>query len=152
MVMLIKNGSSRRRRAPMAEINVTPFVDVMLVLLVVFMITAPMLTTGVAVDLPKTKAQPLPSSEDRPIVVTVDKAGIVFVGTQEEPVELEALAAMLSSVANNDLKKRIFVRGDENVAYGKVITVLALIQRAGFSNAGMVVDPKPAPAAIRKGG
>lgn len=152
MVMLMKNGPSRRRRAPMAEINVTPFVDVMLVLLVVFMITAPMLTSGVAVDLPKTKAQPLPSTEDRPIVVSVDKGGLVYVGTQEEPVELDTLAAMLTSVASNDFKKRIFVRGDESVAYGRVVSVLALIQRAGFTNAGMVVDPKPTPPAARKKG
>jgi biopolymer transport protein TolR len=142
MVMLLKNSSAggRRRRKPMAEINVTPFVDVMLVLLVVFMITAPMLATGVAVDLPKTRAEPLPASDDQPLVVTVDKDGLIYVGTQEEPVEIGQLAPMLKAVAQQNLEKRVYVRGDENVAYGKVVTVLSLLQGAGFRNAGMVVD------------
>lgn len=153
MAMLIKRGgsSSRGRRAAMAEINVTPFVDVMLVLLVVFMITAPMLTTGVAVDLPKTRAQQLPAGQEQPLVVTVDKTGKVFVGTQEEPVELTQLGPMLTAVANQDFEKRVFVRGDEAVAYGEVIRVLALIQAAGFRNAGLPVDPNVAARIIEQG-
>ena len=150
MAMLIKSGGGRRgnRRAAMAEINVTPFVDVMLVLLVVFMITAPLLTTGVAVDLPRTRAQQLPSGQDQPLVVTIDRNGMVFVGTQEEPVELAQLGSMLAAVANQDFEKRVFVRGDQAVAYGEVIRVLALIQSAGFRNAGLPVDPNVA-ATIR---
>jgi len=141
MVMLLKKGGAGggRRRKPMAEINVTPFVDVMLVLLVVFMITAPMLATGVAVDLPKTRAAQLPAG-DQPLVVTVDRDGLIYVGTQEEAVELEQLAPMLKAVAQQNLEARVYVRGDEAVPYGKVVTVLSLLQGAGFRNAGMVVD------------
>ncbi|MDZ4761643.1 MAG: protein TolR [Alphaproteobacteria bacterium] len=153
MVMLLRNagGGRRKRRAPIAEINVTPFVDVMLVLLVVFMITAPLLASGVAVDLPKTRAAQLPSSDEQPLVVTVDRDGRVFVGTQDEPVEMEALAPMLLAVAQENLEKRVYVRGDEAVAYGKVIAVLSLLQGAGFRNAGMVVDPETAQRMMKGG-
>ena len=143
MVMIIQraSGSRRHRRPkPMAEINVTPFVDVMLVLLVVFMITAPLLAQGIPVDLPKTKAEQLPSSEEQPLVVTVDAQGQVFVGTQEEPVELEALPPMLTAVARENLERRVYVRGDQTAQYGRVVKVLALLQAAGFTNAGIVVE------------
>ena len=141
MAMMMGNsGRGRRgRRRQMADINVTPMVDVMLVLLVVFMITAPMLATGVAVDLPKTRAAQLPAG-DQPLVVTVDRDGLIYVGTQEEAVELEQLAPMLKAVAQQNLEARVYVRGDEAVPYGKVVTVLSLLQGAGFRNAGMVVD------------
>jgi biopolymer transport protein TolR len=153
MVMLTKKsqGGRGRRRGAMAEINVTPFVDVMLVLLVVFMITAPMLASGVAVDLPKTKADPLPSADEQPLVVTVAKDGLVFVGTQEEPVEMEALAPMLMAVAQENLEKRVYVRGDQEVPYGKVMGVLSLLQGSGFRNAAMVVDPETAARGARGG-
>ena len=146
MATLIKANRhrGRKRRQPIAEINVTPFVDVMLVLLVVFMITAPMLATGVPVDLPKTKASPLPSSDEQPLVVTVDKSGQVVVGGQEEPVEMARLAPMLTAVAQENLEKRVYVRGDRDVAYGRVMAVLSLLQTAGFTNAAMVVDPNSA--------
>ena len=144
--MIANRGKSRGRRArPTAEINVTPFVDVMLVLLVVFMITAPMLATGVSVDLPKTKAEALPSSDDQPLMVTVDKDGQIFVGTQNEAVEIETLTPILKGIANDDLQRRVYVRGDQSVAYGKVVKVLAVLQQAGFRNAGMVVDPEEKP-------
>lgn len=152
MAMLIRGGKSGRgRRRPMADINVTPMVDVMLVLLVVFMITAPMLTTGVAVNLPKTRAQQLPAGQEQPLVVTVDKAGKVYVGTQEEPVTAAQLGPMLKAVAGEDFEKRIFVRGDEAVAYREVIKVLALIQQAGFRNAALPVDPNIATRALEEG-
>ncbi len=143
MAMLLKRSSSgrgHRRPRPNAEINVTPFVDVMLVLLVVFMITAPLLAQGVPVDLPKTKAEQLPSSEEQPLVVTVDAEGQIYVGTQDEPVEVEALPALLAAVANENLERRVYVRGDQAVAYGRVVKVLSLLQAAGFTNAGMVVE------------
>lgn len=152
MVMLTSGAKARgRRRAQMADINVTPIVDVMLVLLVVFMITAPLLASGVAVDLPKTKAQPLPASDEQPLVVTVDKAGRIFVGTQEKPVSPDQLAPMLKAISKENLEKRVFVRGDTAVPYGKVVGVLAMLQAAGFKNAGMVVDPK-AIKALSSGG
>jgi biopolymer transport protein TolR len=143
MAMLIGGGNGgrrRRRNALAAEINVTPFVDVMLVLLIVFMVTAPMLTTGVAVDLPRTRASQLPSTDQQPIVLTVDAEGRIYVGTQDEPVELDALSAILAGIAENDLTRRVFIRGDEAVEYGRVITVLSTLQGAGFRNAAMVVD------------
>ncbi len=151
MAMLIKNGGSRGRgrRAAMAEINVTPFVDVMLVLLVVFMITAPMLATGVQVSLPQTRAQQLPTGQDQPLVVTIDRNNLIYVGTQEQPVEIGQLGSMLGAIANQDFEKRVFVRGDQAVAYGEVIRVLAVIQQAGFRNAGLPVDPNVA-ASIRQ--
>lgn len=151
MAMLIKGGGKGRRRRPVAEINVTPFVDVMLVLLVVFMITAPMLTTGVAVDLPKTKAAPLPSTEHQPLVVSVDKDGKIYVGTQEEPVEPKALPAMLKAIAQENLEQRVFVRGDEAADFGTVVGVLGLLQDAGFAKAGIVTDDKAVKKLIEGG-
>jgi biopolymer transport protein TolR len=141
MAMLIRRASSRRRR-PMADINVTPMVDVMLVLLVVFMITAPMLATGVAVNLPKTRAEQLPTERERPLVVTVDKDGRIYVGMQTEAIELGQLSETLKAIADQRLDKRVYVRGDEAVAYGKVMEVLTVLQDAGFASAGLPVDPK----------
>ena len=141
MAMLIRKASTRRRR-PMADINVTPMVDVMLVLLVVFMITAPMLATGVAVNLPKTRADQLPTEKERPLVVTVDKEGKIFVGMNTEPVELADLSTTLKAIANQQMDKRVYVRGDEAVPYGKVMEVLTVLQDSGFASAGLPVDPK----------
>jgi biopolymer transport protein TolR len=143
MVMLTKSGAGRgRRKKPMAEINVTPFVDVMLVLLVVFMITAPLLATGVPVNLPKTAAKPLPTGQDTPLVVTVDKDGKVFVGEQAKPVEINDLGPMLIAIGKENLEKRVYVRGDDTAQYGQVAAVLAMLQQAGFKNAGLVTDSK----------
>lgn len=99
-----------------------------------------MLANGVSVDLPKTKAEPLPSSEEQPLMVSVDQAGAIYIGTQEEPVALEELAPMLKAIAGENLDRRVYVRGDQAVAYGSVVKVLSLLQSAGFSKAGMVVD------------
>jgi biopolymer transport protein TolR len=143
MAMLIRNGSGRRgRRKPMADINVTPMVDVMLVLLVVFMITAPMLATGVAVNLPKTRAEQMPTDDERPLVVTVDKAGKIYVGMQDDPVEPETLGAQLQAIAKDRLDKRVYVRADEGVNYGRVMEVLGLLQGAGFTQVALPVDPQ----------
>lgn len=154
MAMIIhKSGGGRRgKRRPMADINVTPMVDVMLVLLVVFMITAPMLATGVAVTLPKTRAEQLKQENERPLVVTVDKDAKVYVGMQKEPIALKELAPMLTALAENNLEKRVFVRGDEAVPYGAVVNVLALLQRAGFKNAGLPVDANAAEQLLKEGG
>ena len=152
MAMLIKGGKGRgSRRRPIADINVTPMVDVMLVLLVVFMITAPMLATGVAVTLPKVSAEQLKQENERPLVVTVDKDAKVYVGQQEDSIELKELAPLLKALAENNMEKRVFVRADEAVPYGAVVTVLALLQEAGFKNAGLPVDPNQA-RRIRDGG
>jgi len=152
MAMLIKRGRGRGSRSrPIADINVTPMVDVMLVLLVVFMITAPMLATGVAVTLPKISAEQLKQENERPLVVTVDKDAKVYVGQQDDAIELRELAPLLKALAENNMEKRVFVRADEAVPYGAVVTVLALLQEAGFKNAGLPVDPNQA-RRIRDGG
>ena len=133
----------RARRRPMSEINVTPFVDVMLVLLIVFMVTAPLLTVGVPVDLPKTRAQSL--GQDRePLSVTVKRDGKIYI--QNSPVTEDELVAKLTAIAANGYDQRIFVRGDRSVDYGKVMEVMGLLSAAGFTHIGLVTDvakPKP---------
>ena len=129
-------GRGRGRR-PMSEINVTPFVDVMLVLLIVFMVTAPLLTAGVPVDLPQTRAKSL--GEDRePLAVTIDNGGRVFL--QNTPIEVDDLVAKLIAISNNGYNQRIFVRGDKAVDYGKVMQVMGLLNSAGFTRIGLVTD------------
>jgi biopolymer transport protein TolR len=154
MGMMIGGKSGRRggRRRPMADINVTPMVDVMLVLLIVFMVTAPMLATGVAVTLPKARAEQLATEKERPLVVTVDKESKIYVGMEKEPIPLKELAPMLMALAENNLEKRVYVRGDEAVPYGAVVGVLALLQRAGFKNAGLPVDANAANRILEQGG
>jgi biopolymer transport protein TolR len=133
----------RRRGRVMSEINVTPFVDVMLVLLIVFMVTAPLLTVGVPVDLPKTRAPAL--GQDRePLSVTIDKAGKIFLQKQE--VAEDELVPKLTAISNNGYDQRIFVRGDTSVNYGKVMIVMGMLSAAGFTHIGLVTDvdrPKP---------
>ncbi len=142
-------GGGRRgpRRRPLAEINVTPFVDVMLVLLIIFMVTAPLLTAGVPVDLPKTRAQPL--SQDRePLSVTIRKDGRIYL--QNTPVEAEDLVVRLTAIAQNGAEQRIFVRGDTAVPYGRVIEVMAILNTAGFTKVGLVTGPPPKQQAHEK--
>ena len=121
----------------MAEINVTPFVDVMLVLLIVFMVTAPLLTVGVPVDLPKTHAQAL--GQDRePLAVTIKRNGQIFL--QNTPVGEDDLVPRLAAISGNGYDQRIFVRGDKSVDYGRVMQIMALISAAGFTHIGLVTD------------
>ncbi len=138
-------GRGRMRRRAMAEINVTPFVDVMLVLLIVFMVTAPLLTVGVPVDLPKTKAPAL--GQDRePLSITVMRDGTIFL--QKEKVPEAALVDKLTAIASNGYNQRIFVRGDTRANYGKVMEVMGLLASSGFTHIGLVTDvikPKPNP-------
>jgi biopolymer transport protein TolR len=137
-VQRIASGSGRRKRIrPMSEINVTPFVDVMLVLLIVFMVTAPLLTVGVPVDLPKTKAQAL-SQDRQPLSVTVKRDGSIYL--QNTPVAEDDLVPKLTAISANGYDQRIFVRGDKSVDYGRVMQVMALISAAGFTHIGLVTD------------
>jgi biopolymer transport protein TolR len=132
-----------QRRRAMAEINVTPFVDVMLVLLIVFMVTAPLLTVGVPVDLPKTKAQTL-GQDNEPLSVTVKRDGSIFL--QNQPIAEDALVPKLTAISANGYDQRIFVRGDRSVDYGRVMEVMGLLSAAGFTHIGLVTDvPKPKP-------
>ncbi len=132
-----KRTGRRSRARPMAEINVTPFVDVMLVLLIVFMVTAPLLTVGVPVDLPKTKAQAL-GQDRQPLSVTVRRDGGIYL--QNTPIAEDALAAKLEAISANGYDQRIFVRGDKAVDYGRVMEVMAEISAAGFTHIGLVTD------------
>jgi biopolymer transport protein TolR len=138
-----EKGVRRSRRRAMAEINVTPFVDVMLVLLIVFMVTAPLLTVGVPVDLPKTRAQTL--GQDRePLSITVKRDGRIFL--QNTPIAEEGLVDKLKAISANGYDQRIFVRGDKAVDYGRVMEVMGLLSAAGFTHIGLVTDvakPKP---------
>jgi len=131
------SGRSRFNRKPMSEINVTPMVDVMLVLLIVFMVAAPLMTVGVPLDLPKTAAQPL-SGDNEPLTISVDGKGKVFL--QETPVTLEELVPRLLAISNNGYEQRIFVRADNGIAYGDVMEVMGRISAAGFSKVGLVTD------------
>jgi biopolymer transport protein TolR len=132
-----ERSGRRRRIRPMAEINVTPFVDVMLVLLIVFMVTAPLLTVGVPVDLPKTKAQAL--SQDRePLTVSLRRDGSIYL--QNTRVSDDDLVPKLTAIASNGYDQRIFVRGDKAVDYGRVMEVMAQISTAGFTHIGLVTD------------
>ena len=139
MSMPTGGGSRFRRgaysRRPMSDINVTPFVDVMLVLLVVFMVTAPLLAVGVPVDLPRTAAQRL-VGQDQPLAVSVDLQGNVFV--QERQVEIDQLGPLLKEVSGQNPDVRIFVRGDQGINYGRVLEVMGAIQSAGFTKVALV--------------
>ena len=127
------------RVRPMAEINVTPFVDVMLVLLIVFMVAAPLLTVGVAVDLPETAAQPIPD-QGEPLTVTVAADGVIYV--QETEVDLEGLVPRLQAIATAGYDQRIYIRGDQSRSYGDVMRVMGRINAAGFRQIGLVSDPE----------
>ncbi len=111
----------RGRYRPLAEINVTPLVDVMLVLLIIFMVTAPMMTSGVSVDLPKTNAQPF-NSDSEPLTVSIKADGSIFL--QEQPVEIGDLVSKLQAISQNNPERRIFVRGDKDLAYGRIMEVM----------------------------
>ncbi len=127
----------------MGEINVVPYIDVMLVLLVIFMITAPMLTQGVKVELPQADSQPIPQEDSEPLVVTVDAAGAYYLslGTDPKaPLDGETLLMQLGSVREEQPGAPVYVKGDRHVAYGKVVEVMALIQRTGVPSVGLMTE------------
>ena len=131
--------SSRKRNKSLSQINVTPFVDVMLVLLIVFMITAPLLTVGVSVDLPKTKASQLSAKGD-PIVISIKQNGKLFI--QERAIEDKQLLPRLVAIASGNKNLRIYVRGDKNVSYGIVLDTIAKIKQSGFKKVALVAKLK----------
>lgn len=133
-----RTGNSRRRTQPMSEINVTPLVDVMLVLLIVFMVAAPLLSVGVPIELPKTDANALPSDQE-PLTITVDSQGLIFL--QETEIALDVLAPRLIAIAQNGYEERIYLRADGAADYEAVMRVMARVNSAGFSNLGLVTDP-----------
>lgn len=138
MAMQLGTGGQRGRRNFSAEINVTPFVDVMLVLLIVFMITAPLLTPGVDVNLPASRADNLPAAQEQPLSVTIRADGSIFI--QDNETSLEELTSRLYAIVGAGYEGRIYLRGDQSLDYGAVMQVMTRLQRAGFRNVAMVTD------------
>ena len=132
-----RRGSRRIQRAAMSDINVTPFVDVMLVLLVIFMVTAPLLTSGVPLDLPKTKSQQL-STDKEPLTVSVNNKGEIFL--QDTKITLEDVGVKLKAINKGGPDETIFVRGDTKIDYGLVIKVMSRINAAGFSKVSLLTN------------
>jgi biopolymer transport protein TolR len=147
----VYSGNSRRggrgaggRYRPMSEINVTPLVDVMLVLLIVFMVTAPLLTVGVPVDLPQTQAPPINEPKE-PTVITVNRDGAVFI--QETTVPIESLVDRLQAITGSNPDAVLYVRGDKDINYGRVLEVMSLVTAAGFHKVSLVAEAPKATAA-----
>jgi biopolymer transport protein TolR len=143
----LQGGGSRRSRSTrnsggFNEINVTPFVDVMLVLLIIFMVAAPMMTTGVTVSLPKTQASSIPGN-DEPISVSIKRDGTVFIQTTETSVE--QLGTKLQAILGEKKDTRIFVRGDTAIDYGQVMRVIGAINSAGYSKVALLTDTSGVP-------
>jgi len=128
----------RSAKEPISEINVTPFVDVMLVLLIIFMVTAPLLTVGVQVDLPETTADTLPE-ETEPLTLTINAKGEIFI--QETKVEYEKIIAKIMAVSNNRTDTRIFVRGDKTINYGRVLEIMGMLSGSGFTKVALISEP-----------
>ena len=140
---------NRVRRRPMSEINVVPYIDVMLVLLVIFIITAPLLTQGVKVDLPQADAKPLDVESQEPLVVTIDSTGSYYVNygeNQGSPVEPRVLAARVAALLRHRPGLSVVVRGDENVPYGDVVLLMTILQGAGAPSVGLITE---APREVR---
>ncbi len=154
MAIMQPGGRARRGRyRPLAEINVTPLVDVMLVLLIIFMVTAPLMTSGVNVDLPKTSAAPL-NQDSQPLTVSVNAKGDIFL--ENTAVDVTDLVSKLQAIAQNNADRRIFVRGDKDLSYGRIMQVMATITQGGFTKVALLAEqpdgtapaaPAAAPAA-----
>jgi biopolymer transport protein TolR len=147
MGMASARGGQQRRRGRrgrhsglMSEINVTPMVDVMLVLLIIFMVAAPLMTVGVPIDLPQTQAREL-NTEAEPITVTVSPEGLIFLDTEQ--VALEDLAGAINARAPNGTEERIYVRGDTAANYGAVMQVMGMLSGAGYSKIGLITEQQP---------
>lgn len=139
-----KTRGHRRRTSgsyrPIAEINVTPMVDVMLVLLIIFMVSAPLLSSGVPIDLPDSKAKAIQSEDNKPIEITVDKDGKVYLADTE--IKKGALVPVLTASVEDDQERRIYVRADQSIDYGKVMDVLGQLNSAGFRKVALISRPK----------
>lgn len=136
-------------RKPMSDINVVPFIDVMLVLLVIFMITTPLLTQGVKVDLPKTEAKAMTDQQKEPLIVTVDSSGNFYLNLSDKPSQpittrtLTSLVTNLLTAQQGVEQRPVLVRGDKNVNYGKVVEAMVLLQQAGAKSVGLITQPAP---------
>jgi biopolymer transport protein TolR len=134
----------RVRKKPMADINVVPYIDVMLVMLVIFMVTAPLLTPGVSVDLPEADAKPIEDPDNEPLVVSVDATGNLYLNvgdTPDQPLDGDTLVGNISAVLRRQPGKRVLIRGDHAVDYGTVVAALVLLQQAEIPKVGLVTEP-----------
>jgi len=132
---------ARYRRRRMAEINVVPYIDVMLVLLVIFMVTAPLLTEGVKVELPRAAAAPVQSNDDRPVIITVNREGAYFINIGDnprKPVDADTLVARVAAVRRHRPELQVLVRGDHKANYGDVVGAMVLLQQAGVDGVGLI--------------
>jgi len=137
----------RVRKRPMSEINVVPYIDVMLVLLVIFMITAPLLTQGVKVDLPQAATEPLGAEQQEPLVLSVDNDGRMYLnvgGDPEQPLETSIILARTAAILQQQPRTPVLVKGDRDVDYGRVVQAMVLLQQAGATSIGLMTDPPPA--------
>ena len=142
--MSLHSSFRRPRRAPMSEMNVVPYIDVTLVLLIIFMVTAPLVTQGVKVELPQAESEPVPPSESEPVIVTIDAGGEMYIDLGEDPdspVDAETLVHRLAVVKKRTPKTTFLVKGDQGVPYGRVVEVMALMQNAGIEDVGLLTDP-----------
>ena len=137
MININNSRKNRRRYTQMSEINVTPFVDVMLVLLIVFMVTAPLLTVGIPVDLPKVKASALTDQKD-PIEITVNLEGEVYIG--ESLVEVDNLIPRINAITELNTEARIYIRGDRVVAYGRIMEIMSIINSEGYTKVALITQ------------
>ncbi len=138
----MNNRSTRRK--PMAEINVVPYIDVTFVLLIIFMITAPLVQTGVDVDLPQAATQPVEIKDTPPVIVSIDKRGQYFIdiGEQEDnPVQSQELLIKVAAILRNKPETRVYIRGDHSVDYGKIVAVMAALKNAGVASVGLMTSP-----------
>ena len=137
------NSSTRFRKRRMSEINVVPYIDVMLVLLVIFMVTAPMLTEGVQVELPQTLAKTMAKDQEEPIVVSVDAKGLYYINigdNTDKPLEVEALITRVAAVMRHNPNKVIYIKGDKSVNYGAVVYILAQLQNSKVGKVGLMTE------------
>jgi biopolymer transport protein TolR len=137
------------RRRPISDINVVPFIDVMLVLLVIFMVTTPLLTQGVKVELPKTAANALPEQQKEPLIITVDATGNLYLNLADkpnQPLMPQTLAHLVSTLLAGqapEQQRPVLVRGDKNANYGKIVEAMVLLQQAGAKAVGLITQPQP---------
>lgn len=145
---------STKRRKPMSDINVVPYIDVMLVLLVIFMVTAPLFHQGVEVNLPSAPAKPLEKTDENqePLIISVDRAGQLFVNKAENPGEPVADHLFRNQIEEILSKERspVYVRGDNGVDYGRVVTVMVMLQQAGAENVGLITEPTAADSDVEE--
>lgn len=143
----------RKRRKPLAEINVVPYIDVMLVLLIIFMVTTPLLTQGVKVDLPKASAKPIDDQQSKPIIISVNSQGQYFLNSEKDannPIAIQDLATQVTTAMQLGTQQGappppVLIKGDKNVNYGAVVNAMAILQQAGVDKVGLMTDPTDIP-------